>query len=202
MKSKEIKKYTSLSEDDWHNIRNDAHTFLLSMHAFNKAKWQKGTLALPTQFLQIQAKFTEELLNIHNGWTAADRARIMTAQLLLYGSAGLPFMGDKAAKLIGGIFGMDEQESVNSPVLRGGLADAALSMIGVNSSVARRFSLNSVFEDYFSSLFSDQSVAETYAGASINVLKRLGSGARDFIETTEGLVGKGNYNPLVYGLAA
>src|SRR5699024_213875 len=106
------------------------------------------------------------------------------------------------AKLIGGIFGMDEQESVNSPVLRGGLADAALSMIGVNSSVARRFSLNSVFEDYFSSLFSDQSVAETYAGASINVLKRLGSGAMDFIETTEGLVGKGNYNPLVYGLAA
>src|SRR5690625_472822 len=114
----------------------------------------------------------------------------------------LPIFGDRVAKLLGGIMGMDEQESVNSPALSGGLIDATLSAIGVDASVARRFSLNSIFEDYFDSLFSDQSVAETYAGASINVLKRLGSGAEDFAETSLGLIGKGNYNPAVYGLAA
>ena len=68
---------------------------MLNLNRANRAYWQKGILSVPTQFQQITAKFVENMLpNVMPGaagkFTGREKARILTAQMALYGTAGIP----------------------------------------------------------------------------------------------------------------
>lgn len=75
----------------------DRHlVYTMNLNRANRAAWQKGFLSIPTQFWQISTKFIENMLpdmilkNPH-GWTGKEKAMILTGQLALFGSAGIPF---------------------------------------------------------------------------------------------------------------
>jgi len=68
---------------------------MLNLNRANRAHWQKGLLSVPTQFQQITTKFVENMLpDIMPGsakkFTGGEKARIMVAQMALYGTAGVP----------------------------------------------------------------------------------------------------------------
>jgi hypothetical protein len=66
----------------------------MNMTRANRAAWQKGMFSLPTQFMQIQAKWVESMLPTMFGgnhkFSAAQRRKFMMMQFALYGAAGVP----------------------------------------------------------------------------------------------------------------
>lgn len=65
----------------------------------NRAWWQKGILSVPTQFLQVPAKFYEALLmpivggkRFKSQFTRMERVRLVLGQAILFGGMGIPFM--------------------------------------------------------------------------------------------------------------
>lgn len=70
--------------------------YTLNLNRANRAFWQKGLLSIPTQFLQISAKFIENIfLGIRgspaSSWSRGDIGRIAMAQATIFGAAGFPF---------------------------------------------------------------------------------------------------------------
>jgi hypothetical protein len=72
----------------------------LNMTRANRASWQKGIFSLPTQFMQIQAKWVEAMMPTMFGgnqkFSAAQRRQFVLMQFALYGAAGVP-LGKYAA---------------------------------------------------------------------------------------------------------
>lgn len=194
--------YNNLKQGDWDEIRDDANTFMLSMHSANRARWQHGIASVPTQFLQVQFKFMEEMLNLENGLSTTDRARIALTQMLLYGGASLPFVGNDIAGFLGKWMGMDEEEARNNPALQGGLMQQMFSWMGVESDVSHRTALLYGLADLWDSVFGDQTTAETLSGPTASTARRAASSVRDTTAEIIGLAGQGNFNPFIYGKSA
>ena len=194
--------YGNLTQDDWDTIRDDANTFMLSMHSANRARWQHGIASVPTQFLQVQFKFMEEMLNFENGLSTTDRARIALTQMILYGGASLPFVGNDVAGFLGKWMGMDEEEARNNSALQGGLMQQMFSWMGVESDISHRTALLYGLEDLWDSVFGDQNTAETLSGPTASTARRAASSVRDTTAEMVGLAGKGNFNPLIYAKSA
>lgn len=98
MSERGLKKFTDLDADDWQKVANRGSHFALAMHKGNPAAWQYGFLSLPMQFLQFTHKWTLMALNSvgmrktglgNLQFTTAESQRIMIAQGLFWGGAGL-----------------------------------------------------------------------------------------------------------------
>jgi hypothetical protein len=98
MKERGLKKFTDLDADDWQKVANRGSHFALAMHKGNPAAWQYGFLSLPMQFLQFTHKWTLMSLNAVGArktglgnlqFTTGESQRIMIAQMLFWGGAGL-----------------------------------------------------------------------------------------------------------------
>ncbi len=63
-----------------------------SMTAASAAPWQKGLLAIPLQFLTYNVRIMEQILT-PDVLTKAERARLATTHLFLYGGAAVPGVG-------------------------------------------------------------------------------------------------------------
>jgi hypothetical protein len=83
----------------------------MNLQAANAAHWQKGVLGVPTQFLQVFAKFIENagpgIMGLEGAkWTQAESARILLGQIIMYGTVGVP-IAESAAAYIADIAGTD-----------------------------------------------------------------------------------------------
>lgn len=81
-----------------------AENFRLSMSKANTSTWQRGWLAIPTQFQQINARFFEALLG--NQFTGRDKFAFLAGQAAMFGAAGVPFL-DTAYGTINNAIGRD-----------------------------------------------------------------------------------------------
>jgi len=97
----------------WNDLRNEGATvehlstpegraqlssltdkYTINMVSASAASWQKGAWSVPTQFLSYQARFIENILPKGLGgnpqWTSGQKLALVSGQLFLYGSAGIP----------------------------------------------------------------------------------------------------------------
>ncbi len=88
------RKLTKLSDADLDNVMAYSKTISLNLTRANRSSWQKGFWSLPTQFMQIQAKFFEQMSPAFMGGatklSGAEKARVWAGQIFLFGVAGVP----------------------------------------------------------------------------------------------------------------
>lgn len=69
--------------------------FSLNLDRANRAMWQKGAMSIPTQFLQVTAKFMEKMWynvnRVETGWTATEKLKVLGGYAFMFGAAGVPF---------------------------------------------------------------------------------------------------------------
>lgn len=98
-------------------LSDETTRLLMDMSSANAAVWQTNLLSIPTQFLQVQAKFAENIVKgiVAGGegriskaaqkqlgkprWTRVEAAKILVGQIALYGTVGVPVAQDAASYL-------------------------------------------------------------------------------------------------------
>lgn len=84
------------SEEFIRAVKIRANDFGQNMRNVNAAEWQKGVLAPATRFMSYQARLLENMLpKVFGGnprFSAAQKMKLAAGQLVLFGTAGLPFM--------------------------------------------------------------------------------------------------------------
>ena len=116
----------------------------MNLQAENSAVWQNNVLGVPTQFVQVFAKFAENLLPKTMGgtgkWTAKEKASALAGQFIIYGSVGVPIAEDlvAAASEMAGLGSASAQEE--NPMLVEGLQEGLWGMFFEAFGVQNNFS--------------------------------------------------------------
>jgi hypothetical protein len=76
-----------------------AGDFSFNMSKAGAAAWQQGWASIPTQFLSYQARVLEALLG--KQFTTPEKIRLLLGQVVLYGTAGAPFLPFLSEKIRG-----------------------------------------------------------------------------------------------------
>lgn len=159
-----------IDDDALKLIMNDANNMMLNMTKANRAAWQKGALSLPTQFLQVTTKFAETALGFNQHFTAAERARLLTGQLVLYGAAGIPLVG-LPIMIATQVMGVTQEDIENNPTLVKAINDGfwgvtSFHLFGVDVELSSRGSLLRGISDFMDNWFMQEStMASQFLGA-------------------------------------
>lgn len=86
-----------------------AEQYRLNMSGGNKAAFQKGIWALPTQFKQIYTKYLEAVTGSH--FTGQEKARLLVGQAALFGAAGVPIINYATDEVVDKVFGLTGLEA-------------------------------------------------------------------------------------------
>ena len=165
----------------------------MNLQAENAATWQQNVFGVPTQFMQVFAKFGENivpgLLGSKNAkWTRSESAKVLAGQVILYGTVGVPFAEGISAYLADEA-GTDPvaMQRENPLLLEGieeGLVGVLFSMAGLENNFSEGSSLlagmddnvavelASALADYMAGNEVDASVFDVGFGASGNTLVR------------------------------
>jgi hypothetical protein len=175
----------------------------MNMQQENAAWWQKApVVGLMTQFLQVQAKWMENVLPVALGgskrWTGKEKAAAAAGQILLYGTLGVPMAQSVISMLAGGDEGFAEFAENNPETveyINEGFTHAVLSLFGAEDvTVGTSMSLWSglgdnvvadIFKagiDIFNGGYSDQGFLETMSGPSATTIRRIGSAVDHMID--------------------
>ena len=183
----------------------DMHDMVLKYHMNmqqeNAAKWQKGILGIPTQFQQVQAKFTTNLVMgavFNKGeWTRGEALAILGGQLAFYGVVGVP-LAEQLASMMADASGTSIDEIIRSDNFTGramtdGMWGAMFEALGVNVSTQSSFSLASSMDettlvqlaDVIVSTFNSADrtsvdASKLFAGPSGALLSRTGDSVLQF----------------------
>lgn len=116
----------------------------MNLQSENAAAWQTGVLGIPTQFVQVFAKFAENLLPKTMGgtgkWTAKEKASVLAGQFIIYGTVGVPIIEDLTA-YAAEMLGMDSvQLQKENPMLVEGLQEGLWGMFFEAFGVQNNFS--------------------------------------------------------------
>ncbi|AUR95581.1 hypothetical protein NVP1209O_24 [Vibrio phage 1.209.O._10N.222.52.B2] len=170
-------------DDQMIDIVGEANQSMLELNSANRAWWQGGagtstarqTFGMTTQFLQVIAKTME--LAIKNtgrgGWTNAEKARILTGQVLLFGSAGVPLF-NAAPGAIANWLGI-EVDAERANVINQGIVGAVVgNLVGADVDVANRAALGGQILSTMRDLFmSDEPLYIKGAGVSGETISRF-----------------------------
>lgn len=172
----------------------------------NSAWWQNApVINLATQFLQVQAKFVENLMPTMLGgsgrWTAKEKRRVLVGQLALYGTVGVPVVHE-ALSYLASLAGYDTTEefiSENPTVaetVNEGFVGMVSTMLGTeNAEFTSSFSLlagldDNLVYDVFKSMsqlmnggYTDQGFLETLTGPSAASVRRFGNAVDSLLMT-------------------
>lgn len=102
------------TDKDVDMIAKDSLRFTLNLNRSNKAFWQGaqgqggivgGLLSIPSQFMQVFAKFAENMIGGTFGygnrvWTTGEKAKIMLGSFAMSGMAGVPFMDNAVSSMV------------------------------------------------------------------------------------------------------
>lgn len=158
-----------LRDEDIQSVVQESLRINLNMQKENAAVWQKGPIGVPTQFLQVYAKFMEATIgglfgktNAKTGGriglTKAESARVLGAQLAMYGMVGVPLAQQLQGYIAAGWgyvtdTGQPDVQSfrVDHPGMieayEEGAMGAMLDAFGLNIDVSDRFSLLASYND-------------------------------------------------------
>ena len=197
------KALSKATERDMSDIAVDFNNLMLNMTRANRAGFQKGFFALPTQFAQVMTKFIEAGFGVSGGFTKREMIGIWTAQLALYGSAGVP-LGHKVLDVIasssGDMFGIPAEEfsaKMNAVQLsggqlepwmkmaQGGFVDTAFWMLDADVSASKRGGiLGQAERNFFIDIITgEKTFVDAFGGASGSV----GSRALDAMQSLKSL---------------
>lgn len=173
-------------------IVDDAIKLTLNMTRANRAWWQKGITSVPTQFLQVHAKYLEAVFR-KEGFTPEEANRLIIGQIALYGSTGVPF-GAQMYNGIMKILGTDPQHiepdflkeagvspEVFNKYVRGGVPDAlAMALFGADVELGGRSSIADGVTQLLTSFLRDDFQMTDLAGAFGGTTSRFWNGFKDF----------------------
>jgi hypothetical protein len=187
-----VRKTYKLTDKDIDAVTKRSLSLTMNLNRANRAYWQKGVLSIPTQFMQITAKFVESMAyNLKSGrgtWTPAEKAKILAGQVVMFGAAGIPF-GQWAAQGISEWAGSDDDYGlgVTNPdamaAIRGGLMEwAAYAVTGEHLSISQRVSIPAGIETFIDTIIrEDSTLGEKVAGAFGEVPGRFYEAANDLL---------------------
>jgi hypothetical protein len=172
-------------------VIDQTNDFLLHMSRANKAVWQKGVTAIPTQFFQVHSKFVEGFMKL----TPAEKAKLIGTQFALFGAAGFPFM-ETIIENSASVLGLEEKdinEEVNNFLKKGAVwGTLAQDMMGIDVEGTNRQSIFKGLEDMINGFLSgDSSWYEIAAGASGGLFGREATAISD----TFSILRSAEFNP-------
>lgn len=138
---KKINKGADVTDEALKSVMARAENFRLSMSRANTSTWQRGWLAIPTQFQQINARFFEAILG--NQFTKQDKISFLLGQTAMFGAAGVPFL-DQMYGTINNLTGRDISDLTEEDIIaerRGLLGWAINYYAGVDADVTGRVAI-------------------------------------------------------------
>lgn len=151
-------------------IMADANNMMLNMGKSNKAGYQKGVYSLGTQFLKVTTSSLETGLGMNGHFTKAERGRMVTGQIAMYGTAGVPLIAFPIMYAME-VMGITQEELKANPIKTKALTDGfwgAFSYwaVGEDMEVSSRGSLLRGITDLADRVMnSDSPVTEALLGA-------------------------------------
>ena len=160
-----------IGDADLKEILTDANNMMLNLSKANRAAWQRGVVSVPTQFLQVQAKFLETMVGANKDFSAAERMRILAGQMALYGAAGIPLgsLGVRWAQESLGFSQKDLEEAppeVITAINEGFWGVYAKQFLGADVDLSSRGAISAGMTEFTLDLmFSEASMGEKILGA-------------------------------------
>jgi hypothetical protein len=189
-------------------LSDETTRLTMDLSTANSARWQQGVLGIPTQFLQVQAKFIENILPTAIGgsakWTGKEKAAAFTGQLALYGTIGIPIAEDLSS-YVADMMGVTPQEfAENNPTLLEGIEEGVLGVFTAALGFENNFSTSA---SLVQGVFSENPVSKAVRGlmegiidgdtrvgiddvlgASVNSLRRGGDVVTNFAHNVDVLL--------------
>ena len=218
------KKYGTKAERDKAFETGDAQRFLsgktndytMNMLGSSAAAYQKGVFAVPTQFMAYQLRMLENILpEVFGGstrFTWQQKVRLGVGQLLLYGSAGIPFgryLAESTMEATGAEFDESMTDQTLHRLIAGGVTDSFIYAITAGKAdlaFSDRAAVGKGIEQVISDIFGlgpqQKSMAEIIFGAMTSVGGQVLSDAFESVQyaalaaTTE-QVGTAEVTPLI-----
>lgn len=171
---KSLNKIKKLTDADIDAITQQSLKYTMNMNRANRADWQKGIASIPTQFLQVNAKFLETMLprlmgGSNKALTAKQKSAILLSQLGLFGAAGVP-MGDMLVNEYLSFSGAKpgDLSAEEIATIRQGVAGlVGKLMVGDEIEISERFAFGSGFNQLMETLTSgNKEFGEIMAGAA------------------------------------
>jgi hypothetical protein len=159
-----------------------AMTFRISLNMMraNRAAWQKGVVGIPTQFSQVMAKFTEDVILGVGGkgdkfkLTKTERARMLGGQVLLYGVGGVPagtYLFNKMSEWVG-IDAADMTKDQKENIENGFMGALSHAISGETVEIGARGAFASGWEMWYEKIIEDGLTRDVLSGASGNIIGR------------------------------
>ena len=143
----------------------------LQMSPANKASWQKGNMAVPTQFMQVNAKFMEALGG--KNFTYKEKARMFALQGGLFGTAGMIGADTVFNQVMGDVSAQDMSAEALTLAKEGVLGWFAQDILDMNTSLTSRAAIGGQVFDKIQEVFFDQSEApKILLGPSASTVER------------------------------
>jgi hypothetical protein len=155
----------------------------------NRAQWQKGWLSVPTQYLQITAKYVEHMVPAMLGkknaqWTTREAYQSLLLSTIMFGTVGgIPFGKHLTSGIRNWVTGKIEDggmgvEGEDAKVaIEGGLTDLifgqAFALGDGYASVSSRAGLASGVADFFERISDNPTIAEAVTGAFGSMTSRV-----------------------------
>jgi hypothetical protein len=146
-----------------------AEKYRLNMSGANKAAFQKGIWALPTQFKQIYTKYMESMFGTH--FTGAEKARLAVGQVALFGAAGVPLLNHFTDEFMSNVVGLESGDLTAEQLVvakRGALGWLINHELDIDAMVSGRLTVSAdVIEDLRRALVDERTpMLKTMLGAS------------------------------------
>lgn len=187
-----------LSDKEVAQVVKDSLKFTMNLNKSARAAWQKGPMSIPTQFWQVMTKFMENITATGSTrqWTSAEKSKIMMGHLVLFGTAGIPYV-DELYNSADNAYGNSKNEQavaagkapssrhlmdftgldpeMQNRLVTGGVNDAVAFLIsGADVDVSRGVSIPGGIQDTIDlNLQGDKSILSIAAGASIPAIARI-----------------------------
>ena len=180
--------------------------FMLNLGRANRAAWQDGILSVPTQFFQVTAKSMESILfgGKQQAFTGVERMRIFLGQASLYGAAGIPLVGNMAAKYGLEAAGTDQIDIDENPglvkAINGGIWDSMFyNAFGGDVEIGNRAALFDQLNDLVTSMFTDGTTPlEVLFGPSSSSFGKIGDKVAELWPLMGGAFGAETNTPVEY----
>ena len=167
-------------------LAGKVNDYTVAMINSSAAAYQKGILAVPAQFMSYQIRFMENILPAAWGgskrFTSQQKARLALSQLVLYGSAGIPFANYVASSALQtGAVNIEGEENefvseVGQRLVLGGLIDATIyaatagkADLAFSDRAAVAQGVQGFIEDIFGMGLYAKSTADMLFGAATSV---------------------------------
>lgn len=126
-----------------------AEQFRLNMSGANKAAFQKGIWALPTQFKQIYGKYIESIAGSH--FTGKEKIKLAVGQMALFGAAGVPILNHFQDQMLD-MVGVDKLELSSEELItikRGAIGWMFNHELDIDALISGRLTVSAdVIEDF------------------------------------------------------